>query len=433
MFYFKVAFLMILQISVMYSQDCKTPEECYNKAIDKMNAELAIEKKEVQDFIKGEQEYINKQSEKIQVIQNEVQTKAQKVAEKALEVEAKAKSLDQIRADIEAKHAEVEKKYQEFANSINAIDDMGTGDRFIKENFMYREAIIHQDILDAFDKGIVKKIGAPSYFNDGSYRGSSLWNKRHILNIGNRQEQPGNGIEVKVPIGYDVIWLRCLNDRWETFTVRGGNINFGTYACGYRQLNEISPDGGSADSFDTIHMWISVAVRKDISIYQITNGPNSDGWLSGIAFGKNMWNHAYNSAVAYHWALNGGHNLEWDNHNWNSDQLARIVQGAVRKLIVPVVPNGKPKLLYFVEHNNNWVGTMHTGVKVNGKIIERFRTTYRNPFATRFNSKIYDRYIAAFVPSEYIPQGAVSIEVDIDMSLQDHNIYFREMGTHDFE
>jgi hypothetical protein len=29
-------------------------------------------------------------------------------------------------------------------------------------------------------------------------------------------------------------------------------------------------------------------------------------WISGLAFGKNIWNHAYNTAISYHLAINGG-------------------------------------------------------------------------------------------------------------------------------
>ena len=35
-------------------------------------------------------------------------------------------------------------------------------------------------------------------------------------------------------------------------------------------------------------------------------------------------------------------------------------------LYVSVVPSGKDKLFYIVEHNNNWVGSMHKSIKVNG-------------------------------------------------------------------
>ena len=67
-------------------------------------------------------------------------------------------------------------------------------------------------------------------------------------------------------------------------------------------------------------------------------------------------------------------------------------------------------------------------------MIERFRTSYDNPFARHFNSKIYMRYIAARIPKELIKQNERFISVKIDMTNQNPevNINFREIGTHDF-
>jgi len=76
---------------------------------------------------------------------------------------------------------------------------------------------------------------------------------------------------------------------------------------------------------------------------------------------------------------------------------------------------------------------MHTDIKVNGTPIERFRTTYNNPFAVHFNSKFYTRYLAALIPNSLIPKEATFIKVEIDMRQQDANINYREMGTHDLE
>ena len=77
---------------------------------------------------------------------------------------------------------------------------------------------------------------------------------------------------------------------------------------------------------------------------------------------------------------------------------------------------------------------MHTSLSVNGLLIERFRTTYDNPFARHFNSKIYSKYIAARIPKELINPDKRFIDVKIDMSTVNDgiHIYFREIGTHDF-
>ena len=40
--------------------------------------------------------------------------------------------------------------------------------------------------------------------------------------------------------------------------------------------------------------------------YYLSSYTDSDSWISGMAFGKNLWNHAYNSAYNYYRAFNGG-------------------------------------------------------------------------------------------------------------------------------
>ena len=118
---------------------------------------------------------------------------------------------------------------------------------------------------------------------------------------------------------------------------------------------------------------------------------------------------------------------------WNSDVLSKINPKTNLELKVPVVPSGRDKLLYLVEHNTTWNGTMHNGITVNGKQIERFMASYENPFARHWSSKIYNRYIAARIPANYIPSDQRFLSVKIDMSLQDEGIHFREIGTHDLD
>ena len=164
------------------------------------------------------------------------------------------------------------------------------------------------------------------------------------------------------------------------------------------------------------------------------SGINADAWISGIAFSTNPWGHARQSAVGIHWCINNcGNPAVWYSENWNNDNLAMFTNGKVFKVSVPVVPNGNSKLLYLIEHDNNWLGTMHNVVRVNGREIDRFSTAYgNNPFAVSNNSKFYDRYMATEVPADLIPADADFITVEVDMTKQDHQIHFREMGTHDY-
>ncbi len=49
--------------------------------------------------------------------------------------------------------------------------------------------------------------------------------------------------------------------------------------------------------------------------------PGIESWISGIAFGKNLWGHAKNSAYAFIWAVNGGTPLALggDGGSWMND------------------------------------------------------------------------------------------------------------------
>jgi len=202
------------------------------------------------------------------------------------------------------------------------------------------------------------------------------------------------------------------------------------YTCGHRKLNEISPDGGAPDTSYYFHLWLPIPVKG--AGKHILQATDSNAWISGIAFGKNMWGHARNSAVSYHWSHNGTDGgIAWNTHDWNNDNLAMLNAGRSYKLRVPVIPNGKDKLLYIVEHNNNWTGTMHGNVTVNDHPATRFSTAYKNPFSTHFNSKSFDRYIATRVSKNLIRNEDSFITFTIDMTNANNNIHFREIGTHD--
>ncbi len=114
-----------------------------------------------------------------------------------------------------------------------------------------------------------------------------------------------------------------------------------------------------------MHKWCPIPLRRqgDYIIYSDRNRLGC--WISGIAFSKNLWNHAKNGALAYHWQINGGSQAEWNSGNWNNDLIAMVPVGITTEYIVPVVPSNRDKLLYLVEHNNSWDGVAHTSLLVN--------------------------------------------------------------------
>jgi hypothetical protein len=89
------------------------------------------------------------------------------------------------------------------------------------------------------------------------------------------------------------------------------------YAGGKRRLLEIGPDGGAPFYNKNSHAWIPIPIRKsgDHILYSHTF---SSGYISGIAFGNNLWNHAKNAALAYAKAMNGGNPVYYYGE-WNYD------------------------------------------------------------------------------------------------------------------
>lgn len=299
---------------------------------------------------------------------------------------------------------------------------------------MYKEAIIYDDIFELFNANSIYRIGNPSGWDQNTYS-SNLWYYKKMISIGSGTNQNGNGISVKVPADYDVIWVRVSGNQFSVLRATSNDFTISEkFACGMRGLNEISPDGTAKDASAYNHQWCPIPVRRSLVgdvVYDLHSDSGNQIWVSGIAYSKNPWGHAKNSAVAYYWALNGGSNVQWFSENWNNDQLGLIKNGVVNELIVPVVSNGKDKLFYIIEHNNNWSGIVHKSIFVNNVEIERLRTTYSNPFAHHYNGKQFERYLAAKIPSKLIGKNQIHISVKIDMTDNDTSINFREAGTHD--
>ena len=100
--------------------------------------------------------------------------------------------------------------------------------------------------------------------------------------------------------------------------------------------------------------------------------------------------------------------------------------------MVPFVNSGRDKLLYVIGENNDPNRLAHDRVLVNGTNVGRLRASFDNPFARHWNSKMYERYAAVIVPAHLITASRFW-NVQIDMTHQNDNFQFREVGTHDLE
>jgi len=309
-----------------------------------------------------------------------------------------------------------------------------------KNNYLYYpEDAVYQNhnIFDLLGKGIISKYGNPGGWDETTWR-TTKWpdgNGNNILRLGDKNST--DGLRVEVPIGKNVIWIRCLNDRWLSVQVYkiDGNIDLGNFCSGFRSLHKYAPDGGQHDSRWNLFSWFPIPVpgpgSYKIVIGNRANNDGVDGWIAGIAFSTNPWNHAFNCARAYNWNVNGGENVTWHSDNWNNDMLGQLTNGTITTMVVPIVPSGKDKLLYLIEHNNQWDGGMHRGITVDGTPIERLRSTWDHPLARSINSKMYNRFLAAFIPESLtLNKRFITVKIDMKSDMGNH-IFFRESGTID--
>lgn len=309
---------------------------------------------------------------------------------------------------------------------------------------------VYDEIFEAFNAGCIEKMGSPIGFNATSYK-DELWCGRHIIEFGGNTESDGNGALVTMPSGTETLWVRVLGDRWNTIQVTKRDDTepqlLGLFSGGLRSASAYSPDGSTTDggtaspatngvtSPVTAHQWVPIPVNGATKVGLVAKAVTDyQFWLSGLAFSKNPWGHAVQSAQGYRWQLNGGDEPLWSSNDWEGDVQAGLFAGSCLTLHVPVVPNGKDKLIYLVEADlpeNRRVA--HTALKLEGQPIERFLTTYDNPFARFWNSRTFETYAAAFVPNELIEgQRFVKLTVDLTKQLR-RGINFREIGSHDYD
>lgn len=326
------------------------------------------------------------------------------------------------------------------------------------------DAIVYQDIFDARDipesewntkGGITKYRIFRNPNNDYETRHSTqntLWNGRRMLCYGSGNEDEAGAL-VTIPQGYDTVWVRIPGESWHVIKAQfldGAKEDLGRWTAGRRFTNNYCPDGSLSDSYIRQHQWVPIPAGRSGQVTLISKlaagGSAVEFWISGLAFSKNPWAHATQSALGYHWIVNTGNATTWvwnqgrkkfESDEWGGDIFTRIEPNTNLELMVPYIWTGRDKLLYLVEKNDAWNSCMHSGITVNDQPIERLLATYDNPFAQHWNSKRFNRYIAARIPAELIPKPKPDVppvlRVRVDMRKQDAGLDFREMGTHDLE
>lgn len=338
------------------------------------------------------------------------------------------------------------------------------------------DCYVYHNIFTAYTENrIIKGTNNPGF--DMTTYATAKWHNENMIKFGSGV---AHDFKVRIPLGFDTIWLRVTNDRWNIYGVKHGTSTPNTpvfsqetsntlarYSAGHRNLVTMTPDGGVLDGETYFHKWVPIPVDKsmnptivnvngvdcrEVTIYSGKYNFNSynivpgDNWISGLAYSKNPFRHSNVSGYGIAFGINNSNQTPWHSE-WNRDNLAYFRAGQITTIRIPVydhtsvvedtsehdfVIGRNDRLLYIVGHNDNWANGGHRSLSINGIQIERFRTTYISPFEKHFNNNLYSNYMAARIPAHLITSSDGFVEMSIDLTHSSEPFYFREIGIHNF-
>lgn len=298
---------------------------------------------------------------------------------------------------------------------------------------------------------------------------SNPWNGFNIYNIG----IPGNGIEFAIPAGCNVLWLLCLSDRVISFKICDltGTI-YGIYAGGRNYSNHINPGGTVSTLLSNNNMsWIQIPLywlnnniaqtQRKVRLHSyLSTSVNTDAfWVSKIAFTSNQWNHVIitpqmiyydtnsityipvNSRLGIYPTTVNNRAAEISDYalNWFFSDKIKIKENINFRLRIPIIKSGKNKILYFISINRSLTFDILQVSLVDPDTssilikLDNLKSTYLNPFATHYNSKLLNSYRATIIPDSFIrPDSFGRTFITINLFLPTgSDFYIRELGTHD--
>jgi len=290
-----------------------------------------------------------------------------------------------------------------------------------------------------------------------------------------------------------VVWIEIKSDLRRSFRVTSSfpdissNVLDVVYSNYISYSNTLRPDGADYNMIggrvitNNITQWVPIPINYDLlpekAIYirrNRTDNANSILMISGIAFTTNPWNHCKLPALCIHWDLNDSNpNVDKTNasttytnatttssYNDPFDEFTDYITFNGKLLItrIPVINNGKDKLLYLNVANNiknlniqNVLIQTDTTIQIGTNItptsnilnslseftsktitqIDNFTTTYDNPFARYFNFHINNRYIATKIPAKLIKSNFIRVILQGQTATSGTGLMIREIGTHD--
>jgi DNA-binding beta-propeller fold protein YncE len=191
--------------------------------------------------------------------------------------------------------------------------------------------LIYEDIFEAFKQGVIAKLGTPRLEDDwnGRHTAANPYRLRPLLQLGSPNDSDGNGAVVTVPEGDNTLWLRLHANGagLKAYFLDGAGGALGHWSSGRRPY-QVCPDGslpdntGAAESYD--HQWLAIPVGRAGKVALISQQSEGYVWYSGVAFSRNPWAHAAQSARGYALGFNGSRGVSWHSFQFFGDQAGSI-------------------------------------------------------------------------------------------------------------
>lgn len=193
--------------------------------------------------------------------------------------------------------------------------------------------LIYEDIFEALNQGVIAKLGDPKVNSDWNTRQTAAhpWRGRPMLQLGSKNDSDGNGAVVTVPKGYNTLWLRLHGGGaslgLKAYFLDGAGEAVGHWSGGQRPY-QVCPDGslpdnaGAQEGYD--HQWLAIPVGRSGKVALISQQSEAMVWYSGVAFSRNPWAHAAQSARGYALGFNGSRGVTWHGAQYFGDQAGSI-------------------------------------------------------------------------------------------------------------
>ena len=319
-----------------------------------------------------------------------------------------------------------------------------------ENQYMYlpSECTIYEDLDSVYGTIFTGTTGASV---DTYYTGANNWYGTHIYSINGGQNGNTTGFKINVPKStvsnkdYTVMWVLTITDRNTTFSIAGPSMSTVNFGSGYRQLNNIAPNGAIHNERWDLFEWIPIPITLDQSrSLSVTQFRCDNGfYIAGLAFSTNPWGHCRISSLMLWWSINilnttiyapGPLNTSWGG-GWNYDQFIIVNNNLTAQFRIPIVITGKTKVFYIITQNDYWTESIkNVSIVLNDSnstnITISMSSSFDNPFSRHFNSKKYQRYLGGTIDPKYIDStGYINVSITAPSNT---NIYMREIGTHDY-